>query len=107
MATSATVFYGRAAAVAAAIILLLAPLEWPYGYYRFLRVAVTVAAAGLCVFTHRIGEKWLSVALFLTLLTFNPLVPLGLEKDQWVVLNLLGAAVFFVAFVRVSGVSDA
>jgi len=71
MVNSDAIFYGKWAAIFSTIFLLLAPLDWPYGYYRFLRVAVMFACVGLCWLTHRLGSRGLSVALVLTLLVLS------------------------------------
>ena len=71
-----------------AILLFLAFLELPYGYYTFLRLVVTgislYAAFGLL-------EKgsinfWVMLAIA-TL--FNPLIPVHLTKEIWLPINVL------------------
>lgn len=82
-------------------MLILALLPWPYGYYQLLRLVVTISGCLFAVAAHRAGERWLVAGLIVTMLIFNPLISLHLEREQWAVLNLAGAALFVVAFVRV------
>jgi hypothetical protein len=85
--------YAMWAAIIAAVALILAPLDWPYGYYRILRVGVLVAGATI-LFLARPAQQWLVVALAVCMVAWNPPVPLGLSKDQWTPLNVIAAAVF-------------
>ena len=71
----------------------------PYGYYEFLRLVVTgislYAAFGLL-------EKdtinfW--VMLFIALL-FNPLIPIYLSKDIWILINIIAGSYFIVTAFR-------
>lgn len=94
-------FYLTLASVCTAIVLILALLPWPYGYYQFLRLIVAVSGAFLAASAYRSGERWLVVGLVSAVLIFNPLIPLHLEREQWAVLNLAGAALFVLAFVGI------
>ena len=82
-----------------ATLIFIAIFGWPYGYYEFLRLVVTgislYAAFGLL-------EKdtinfW--VMLFIALL-FNPLIPIYLPKDMWVLTNIIIGSYFIATAYR-------
>ena len=76
------------------IILLLAiPSGWPYGFYTFLRFLVCGTSVYVVIFSHENKRKfWFWVFITIAVL-FNPLIPIHLSKDIWVVLDLLIAIV--------------
>lgn len=82
-------------ATAVALLVALAPL--PYDYYRLLRVGVTAAAAVIATHgfrSHRLGWAWLMVLLGLL---FNPITPVSLGRQLWIVVDALSAVAFFAA----------
>jgi hypothetical protein len=81
--------------VCAAVLLLFALGQWPYGYYTFLRVAVTAAAA-YNAFRCDSESLWLWLFLGIALL-FNPLFPVHMRRADWAVFDV-AAAVAFAAF---------
>jgi len=79
-----------------AILLFLAFLELPYGYYTLLRLVVTgvslYAAFGLL-------EKgsvnfWVMLAIAVL---FNPLIPVHLSKEIWVPIDII-VGIYFAAY---------
>ena len=83
------------------VMLVAALLPWPYGYYNFLRFCVCGAAAFLAYqqWTHDdAASKWVVVLVGIALL-YNPLVPVHLTREIWIVLNV-GTAIAFVSHFR-------
>ena len=82
-----------------AVLLFIAIFGLPYGYYTFLRLAVTgmslYAAFGLL--EKGSGNFW--VMLFIALL-FNPLIPINLSKDIWMLINIITGSYFTVTAYR-------
>ena len=83
-------------ALAVAVLLLLAILPLPYGYYTLLRLVVTVAAVRLA---YREYGRSAGVTAFVVVfagiaLLFNPIVPVHLPKEWWQVLDTLVAGAF-------------
>jgi len=78
----------------AALMLLGALLEWPYGYYIFLRW-ITCAIALFVAFTaydwHKLWAMWLFG--FIALL-FNPLIPVHLSRQLWQPIDLICSFLF-------------
>ena len=66
---------------------------WPYGYYVFLRLAVSATAA--CALYALGGSNSIrTVFLVVVILLFNPVIPVHLSRTSWLPINL-GVAVWF------------
>lgn len=85
-------------AVVAGIMLLLAiPTFWPYGYYQLLRWVVAGSAVYIAFQKYELGSKaWMWIMIIVAVL-FNPIIPFYLDKEVWVVLDIITAIVFFVS----------
>lgn len=94
-------FYLGAASAVAGGMLLLALLPWPYAYYQLLRLVVTLAGFFLAGAAHSANQRALLAGLIVAILIFNPLIPLHMEREHWSILNVIGAAVFGLAWFQV------
>ena len=85
----------RVPAVTSIVFLAFAVLgSWPYGFYTLLRLVVCGSAVYLAVqFNSRSDGVWIWVMAGVALL-FNPVVPVGLTRDTWVLLDVATAVVF-------------
>jgi hypothetical protein len=65
------------------IMLLLAiPSFMPYGYYQFLRIAITLLAGYLCFLSYeKESQFWIIVMASIAIL-FNPIFPIYLSKGS-------------------------
>lgn len=76
------------------LLLVFALLPLPYGYYTFLRLAVF--GGGLFI-AYQLYEKNLhswSIFVVLPILLFNPVIPIYLSREVWLVLDLFTACLF-------------
>lgn len=84
-----------------AILLFVATADLPYGYYQILRLVVTLYAL-IFAATFYSREDKISPKVLLLVgigLLFNPIFPVFLEKDVWVVIDLIvGLFLGLVAF---------
>jgi len=84
------------ATIISVTLLFLAMIEgWPYGFFTLLRLVVfgtTTYISWLAYKTER--QVWIWVFGF-TALVFNPLIPLHLGRDLWMIIDLL-VAVFLI-----------
>jgi len=84
--------------VASSALLAIAVASLPYGYFIFMRWFVCAA----CVFHIYLSytmRKQLSVVVFAVLaILFNPLVPIHLNKESWMPIDLISAAVILSSF---------
>lgn len=94
--------FGAAHAVirlAATALLLLALLDWPYGYYQLVRISTCAAAAYTAVTLASAWQPGWRWTFGLMAVLFNPVVPIHLSRPTWAWLDLI-AAVLFVASLR-------
>ncbi|MBB3917054.1 DUF6804 family protein [Rhizobium fabae] len=77
-------------------LLIVAILPLPYGYYSFLRLAITLSAAYLAWEAYREKYAFNGWALILSMvaLLFNPLIPVYLDRGSWFVIDLAVAGIF-------------
>lgn len=73
-------------------------MTWPYGYYVILRWVVSGSAV-IVAFSAPYPERgalfWL---LLLTAVLFNPVIPVYLNRETWVVIDLGVWGLFLVAY---------
>jgi hypothetical protein len=81
---------------AGAILLILAVFSWPYGYYIFLRWAISAIAVyvAYALSESKDNKLWIFVGV---MVVFNPVVPIYLERSLWIVIDFVSAG-FFLAF---------
>lgn len=76
------------------LLLLVALLNMPYGYFQFLRVIVFCASAYLAIQEKdRNGEFWLW-AFVACALVYNPVFKLSLGREIWPLANVATVALF-------------
>ncbi|MBI9073352.1 MAG: hypothetical protein JEY94_17250 [Melioribacteraceae bacterium] len=79
------------------VLLLLGTMKLPYGYYTFLRIAITIVSG---IFAFQNFEKmdtqnnkiWMIIFGAIVIL-FNPLIPIYLSKGTWAIIDILVAGV--------------
>lgn len=78
------------------ILMGLAILNLPYGYYTFLRVA-TLICSGFVIMNFYYLSKFENPYIYgaiLILILWNPIFPIYMERSTWVFFNLM-ACIFF------------
>lgn len=87
--------------IIASVLLLLTFLDWPYGYYNFLRIIVTGVAIYYAYYLYQKLKAlnfWFWSLIAIAIL-FNPIVPIYLgDKTIWIIIDVI-AAIFFVSLV--------
>lgn len=71
------------------LMLLAAPFNWPYDYYRLLRVVIFIG--GICnIITLYKIERYSAIPLFIMLsILFNPVIPINLTKNTWMYIDVI------------------
>ena len=82
------------------ILLLLAVMPMPYGYYQFLRIAITIVASINAFELYNKNKTSLLVVFVSIIILYNPIIPIHLSKEIWMPINLL-TAVFLGVFALV------
>lgn len=88
------------------LVVGVAPL--PYGYYTLLRIVATGVFAWAALISFERDEKVLPWVFAFGVILFNPLFPIYLSKEIWMVIDLGAAALLFFTrgrFVEVDAVS--
>ncbi len=84
----------------AAIMLLGALADLPYGYYQLLRFAVCGVGLYLAYTAYQWQKMWAMWLFGFIALLFNPLIPIHLSKELWQPIDVICAILFIVvAFV--------
>jgi len=80
----------------ASLLLLIAIAPMPYGYYQFLRIAVTIVA-GMTAFSIFETNKNLSLYVFVAItILYNPIFTIHFDKATWIPINIITTLVFVV-----------
>lgn len=86
----------RGLLIAVCVLLGFALLPMPYGYYMFLRLAVCAYAVFVFTREQKKGVCFGSVAAAAIALLYNPVFPVHLEKNVWMLVNA-GTIVLFLS----------
>lgn len=84
-------------AIIAFILLIIAPNDFPYGYYEFLRLMVTIISGyyAYWVFKRSVEKTFWFWGLLTIAILFNPIFPIHLgDKDIWANLDVISALFF-------------
>ena len=79
--------------IIASIMLLVSILPLPYGFYTLLRIVVTGSAAFAAFYFFEKDNSQSGIILVLIALLFNPLIPIHLDKDIWMPIDI-GVAIY-------------
>lgn len=77
--------------LAAAAILLVAAAPLPYGFYMIVRMVAVIVFIWAAVIAVQRAHITLAVVFGLTAILFNPLFKIHLDKNVWIVLDILAA----------------
>jgi len=85
----------KALSIITALLLFIAVLELPYGYFTFLRIAVTIACIFLIVKEFGLRNYFWCIPFVLIAILFNPLIPVHLyDKDKWMPIDIACGTLF-------------
>lgn len=85
----------------ASVLLLIAIAPMPYGYYQFLRIAITIVAGIIAYSLFEKNQKKSLVAFVVIMILYNPILVIHLERAIWSPINIV-TAVFFIVFAFVN-----
>lgn len=91
-----TEYHKNLSLIAGIMLLLAIPSIWPYGYYQLLRWAVSGVAAYNAYGAYQTKKQnWMFIMIGVAVL-FNPIAPFFLEKQTWIVLDIVAAIIMFI-----------
>jgi hypothetical protein len=78
------------------IVVLLGaiPSIWPYGYYTLTRIFISIISGALAYSAHKKRNQFWKTTFILITILYNPIVPIYLNKEIWIVINLLTVIIF-------------
>lgn len=78
------------------IILLLALGSLPYGYYQFLRWAITIIGAYSAYLAYEQKNITWTWIFGLIAILFNPIIPFIFAKDTWQTIDVITAIIIII-----------
>ena len=76
-------------------LLVLAVLPLPYLYYQLLRIVVTLSAAANAYKFYEDNQMAWVLVFGIIALIWNPIFPIYMDKSVWIILDFIGAGIFF------------
>ena len=87
---------GREVQLTVTTLLLGAVINWPYGYFVFLRWVVCMGSAYCGWQAKQTGKIWWFIAFCGIAIAFNPIQPVYLHRDAWAWIDIASAVAFLV-----------
>ena len=87
-----------------AFLLILAPLfSFPYGFYTFLRLLITISAAIIIFQNFKVsgGINEISILFGIILILYNPIIPVHLNREIWMPINFITSGVYIYGYFKV------
>ena len=81
---------------ASSMLLVMAVLPLPYGYYMLLRLLITASAAYVAYKNFNKEMPVWGIVFVIVALLFNPLYVVHFDKTLWVIIDILVASLFFI-----------
>lgn len=81
------------------LILFLAPLPFPYGYYTFLRIIVCAMSGLICFIEYKKTINIWVVIFGIFAVLYNPVFPIHLTRTIWTPINIITALFFIFHFI--------
>ena len=78
-----------------AVLLLIALIPLPYAYYQLLRIVVTIAASIYAFYFYTDNQMPKVIIFGIIAIIWNPIFPIYMDKSVWMILDIVGATVFF------------
>jgi hypothetical protein len=88
--------------VPAILLLLVTFINFPYGFYTFLRMVVSISS-GFIIYLNYKEEKKITVNIIIftiIFLLFNPIIPVHLTKSQWVPIDIITSIIFIYSYFK-------
>jgi len=85
------------------IFLCIVPFfKFPYGIYTLLRIVVTLSSAFIIYDNYKkINNVNATIVIFsIILIVFNPIFPIRLNRELWLPIDLITAAIYFYYYIK-------
>jgi hypothetical protein len=91
------------------IFLCIVPFfKFPYGIYTLLRIVVTLSSAFIIYDNYKkINIVNPTIVIFsIILIVFNPIFPIRLNRELWLPIDLITAAIYFYHYIKLRKQND-
>ncbi len=85
------------------IFLCIVPFfKFPYGIYTLLRIVVMLSSAFIIYDNYKkINKVNATIVIFsIILIVFNPIFPIRLNRELWLPIDLITAAIYFYYYIK-------
>ena len=82
-------------------LLLAIPSIWPYVYYQLLRWLVSGTAIFILYTILEFKKRTWTWIMAITAILFNPIIPIHLMKETWVIIDFIVAVVFIISLLKI------
>lgn len=82
------------------MLIIAIPKGLPYGYYVLLRWIMCGLSAYIAYLNIEKQNRFFSWAFGILAVIFNPIIPLYLGKDIWVIIDLIAILLFFLYLIN-------
>ena len=82
--------------------------KFPYGIYTLLRIVVTLSSAFIIYNNYKkINSVNPTIVTFsIILIIFNPILPIRLNREMWLPIDLITAAIYFYHYIKIRKLND-
>lgn len=90
-------------AIAGVLLILAIPSGlWPYDYYVLLRWVIAGSALALAYYFYESKKTSWTLIFGSVAFLFNPIAPIYLAKQTWVIIDMIVAVLFFISTKEIS-----
>lgn len=87
-----------------AVLLILAPLiSFPYGFYMFLRLIVTITSIIIIIYNIKAvgGVNEITILFGLIAILYNPIIPVNLTREIWMPINFVTSGIYIYSLFKI------
>ena len=87
-----------------AILLILAPIvSFPYGFYMFLRLIVTITSIIIIIYNIKAagGFNEITILFGLIAILYNPIIPINLTREIWMPINFVTSGIYIYCLIKI------
>ena len=87
-----------------AALLILAPLiSFPYGFYMFLRLIVTITSIIIIIYNIKTvgGVNEITILFGLIAILYNPIIPVNLTREIWMPINFVTSGIYIYSLFKI------
>lgn len=83
------------------LLLIIAVGDLDYGYYQILRIIITIFAIIFAFIFKDFKNNILTTIMIIIAILFNPILPIYLDKEIWVILDFISSIIFLISAINI------